>query len=327
MEKLESRRAFLLKGVGLLGLGAGGALLGERAVNSRAVRDLLSSEQPGQGEEQELEVSDGDYERAVESLSPSVFSIEGRDGGHGSGFIAAPGYLLTNFHVTQDNHRTLEMRQQPHILPLPFPLALDPNLLINIQAVNDPNFIATTFTSDDRRPGRSFRVAPVVLSTGARANHKDMSLLRLPPDAELSEGASPVQFGVPRMGARVVILGMPHDSTGHVTHGRVSRTVRFSNSDNPQWIGVPFVSVDGGINPGNSGGPIFQLRKVRDRDGQVRLIKELIGMSTYTYRGSQGLGGGIRSDYIRYIAKTRWGMPLMTNEEVAQYRRDFPTAE
>ncbi|MBI2524014.1 trypsin-like peptidase domain-containing protein [Candidatus Peregrinibacteria bacterium] len=314
-----SRRSFLrtsLKTAGLVGLGAGGGmLLNEMTTNARAVSDLVSPQ------EQESEIADGDYERAMEMVRDSVFRIEGRDG-HGSGFLLAPGYLLTNFHVTQDDHRTLEMREQPRVIPLPLPL--DPNLLMNIQAVNDPNFIATTFTHDDRRPGRSFRVAPVLLSGGGRANYKDMSLLRLPPDAGLPDTARPVVRGIPRTGAPAIVLGMPYNSPGHVTIGRVSREVTFMNNDNPHWHNVPFISIDSAMNPGNSGGPIFTICKVRNADGQPQLHVELIGMSTYNHRGAQGLGGGIRSDYIAYIAKTQWGLPLMTNQEVAQYRRDFP---
>lgn len=289
MERLSRREALIVAGLGALGFNA----LQDRTKND--VSNILCDE---------------DYERAVQQVRNSVFKISGPNG-HGTGVLIAPGYVITNAHVVKDNAHVLETNTQ--FLPLPIPVPIPP---LNIQAVNDPNYKLHFFRDDDRNEDRHFRANIAHLSNGSRAIHKDLALLQLPVDSPV-EGP-PVTIGRPRRGQRSMALGNPHDLTGHVTTGRISKEVIMMNDD-PDWRGVPFVGFDGGVNPGNSGGGAFGIRR---ENGELRT--ELIGMPTYTYRGAQGLGGCIRSDYIAYICTVKWGLKLFTEEQVLEFERQFP---
>jgi S1-C subfamily serine protease len=269
-----------------------------------------------------LEVQDGDYEKAIKQVKNSVFRIAGPRG-HGSGFLLADGYILTNRHVVQDNDYDLETT--PTVIPFPFQNV--PLLPLNISAVNDPNYEISTFVADDRTPPMKFRAVPVHLGNGSRALHKDMALLQVPPDVRSKlPPMKPVTPVAPSVGRPVLVMGNPSDLTGHITSGRVSKSLMLDKGENPLWKDVPFVGTDAAINGGNSGGPMFSLRKER-LNGRAELKTELIGMSTYGYRGSAGMGGGIRGDYISYIATKLWGLNLMTQEQMNAYEKEFPNVK
>src|SRR4051794_39677784 len=71
----------------------------------------------------DLEVRDSDYEKAIQQVKNSVFKVSGPEA-HGSGFLLAPGYILSNRHVVQDNEHRLETDGK--FLPLPFPITPPP---------------------------------------------------------------------------------------------------------------------------------------------------------------------------------------------------------
>jgi len=312
---LLSRRTLILATLA----GLGGCFVNELAqdrhhTNTRARGVLM---QPEHGS---LEIRDGDYERAIEMVKRSVFKVRGPEG-HGSGFVLAPGVILTNRHVVEGNAFTVETNG--NIVPMPLPMMHFPLVPTNIAAANDPNYSIHRFRADDREEDVSFRATMEHLGDGTRAMHSDMAVLRVPA-REARDLGEPVRLGVPRLGMPIIVMGCPDDQPGYVTHGRVSRVVALY--DEPNMRGTPCIQVDAGINPGNSGGPIFGLRKVRGADGRPQLIVELIGMSTYTYRGRNDMGGGIRADYIGYVASKKWGFPLMSVEDQARYEKEFPMA-
>ena len=53
----------------------------------------------------------------------------------------------------------------------------------------------------------------------------------------------------------------------------------------------------------------------------------LVAVATYRWGGSDNLAGGIATDYALFTAKTRWGLPVMTDEEAEVYRREHSKAE
>lgn len=309
-----SRRSFL-KSALLVGGGLGlGVLSAQNQHVTQATGDVHQEVQ----DTLDLEVLDSDFPKAVEMVKNSVVKVEGPTS-HGSGFLLAPGYILTNHHVTKENAYTVET--EPIVLPFPSPILPPP-----IKDIRDPNYKVSWFHGDDREKPQEFRAAPVMLGNGYHADHKDMSLLRLPPDVKLPERAMPVSFGTPTVGRTVIVMGNPIDLTGHVTYGRVTKALILTDDD-PDWKGVPFVGTDAGINPGNSGGAMFMPEKVRGKDGKPELQVKLVGMSTYSYEKGAGMGGGIRADYIAFIATTQWGLNLMTPEQVEQYKKDFPDVQ
>jgi S1-C subfamily serine protease len=256
------------------------------------------------------------YAEAIRQVKESVVKVSGVNG-HGSGFVIHPGYILSNKHVTQDNAFTLEMdKEVPPALPFPFQIAPPP---MNFKAANNPNYEIQMFTDDDRRPGRKFRAAPAQLADGSTAQWKDIALLRLPPNADYA--AKPVAIGRPHAGQPVLVMGNPEDLVGMTTTGRVTKEVIF-HSGEEMWDDVPFVGVDAGVNPGCSGGPTFGLRK---ENGKLKV--ELIAMSTYTYRGRDGMGGGIRGDFIAYTCAKRFGLPLMDTQQMEEFEKQFPKAK
>ena len=273
----------------------------------------------------DLEVRDSDYPRAVEMVKSSIFKISGPQG-HGTGFLLSNGYILTNEHVTHHNETHVAPDGEPFVPSLPLPIT--PPLLHGLRITPDANYVVQCFSDDDRVPGQEFRAAPVLLADGSRAIHKDMSLLRLPPNARLPGDMRPVTIGSARVGQPTMIMGNPGGTDSHVGFGRVSRNVVMDAQGwgNPQWANVPFIVSDAPLNSGNSGGAAFALRKERGPEGS-ELKVELIGMPTYGVRGMHGLGGSIRADYIAWAATTKWGIPLMTPTQVVEYRRQFPTVE
>jgi len=308
MAESFSRREFLIAvtaAAGGLGLAA---LAGARKETGDQARAVLSSE-TGEGE-----VKDSDYAEAVRRVKESVFKIKGPMG-HGSGFLVAPGFLVTNRHVVEGDNE-YRMETDTKVIPWWGPVPLPP---LNITAINDPNYRIQSYETDDRNPQKEFRAGLVHLSDGSRAWHKDLALLQVPANAELP--GKPVTIGTPQLGRPVIVMGNPHDQVGHTTFGRVSKDVVF-DKDNEKWKGVPFVGTDAPINPGNSGGAMFQIRR---QGGELKV--ELVGVPTYAYRNSDGMGGAIRADYLAWICTVKWGLKLLSPEQVEAFKKAFPTAE
>jgi len=105
-----------------------------------------------------------------------------------------------------------------------------------------------------------------------------------------------------------------------VSFGRVTKDVIMN--DDGDFSGMPYLGTDAPINGGNSGGPLLSLQK---KNGNLE--KNVIGMNTWAYRNSDGLGGAIRSEYIAWVCTKFWGMKMMTAEEVKQFEKDYPQAK
>jgi 2-alkenal reductase len=121
--------------------------------------------------------------------------------------------------------------------------------------------------------------------------YADLAVLSVT-DAPLSE-FRPLQLGVSsalQIGETVVAVGNPYGLSGTITVGVVSqvgRTVQETDSTGQNIINIPdTVQFSAAINPGNSGGPLV------DPNGLV------VGITTASVSGSQGLGFAIPSDTI-----------------------------
>jgi S1-C subfamily serine protease len=298
VERPPSRRDFL-KNAALL---AGGLGLGVLATQNPHVQQAT-----GEVHQQVREVlEDEEWGEAIKQLRESVVGVYGPEG-HGSGFCIADGYLVTCNHVTDKN--LYDVETAPVFLPLPFmPVPLP------LKAANDPNIEISLPTTDDRKPGKRFRVTFAHKEDGTRAQHKDISLLQLPVGMKMK----PIPWGTAAVGEKVITIGDPLDATSLVGTGRVSKEVILAHGEEI-WEDVPLIGTDAPINPGNSGGLMASFRR---ENGKVQ--SRAVGMSAYGYNGRQGMSGGLRMDYICFIATTQWNLPLMTPEQVEQYKKDFP---
>ena len=303
VERPSSRRDFL-KGALLVagGLGAGVLATQEKQV-TQATGEVHSKV--------ENVMEDKDWSEAIKQLQESVVGVYGPEG-HGSGFCIADGYLVTCNHVTDKNMYGVETA--PIFLPFPFaPAFLPPPL----KAANDPNIEISLPTTDDRKPGKRFRVTFAHKEDGTRAQHKDISLLQLPVGMKMR----PIPWGTAGIGEKVITIGDPLDTTSLVGTGRVSKEV-IMEKDEEMWDGVPMIGTDAAINSGNSGGLMATFKR---ENGKVQ--SKAIGMSAYGYRGHQGMSGGLRMDYVAYICTTQFGLNLMNPEQVLQYQKDFPASK
>ena len=100
----------------------------------------------------------------------------------------------------------------------------------------------------------------------------------------------PLQLGVSsslKVGESVVAIGSPYGLSGTITVGVVSQVGRSLQEDAAGGFAIAdTIQFSAAINPGNSGGPLI------DSNGMV------VGITTATTSGSQGLGFAIPSDTI-----------------------------
>ncbi len=100
----------------------------------------------------------------------------------------------------------------------------------------------------------------------------------------------PLQLGVSsslRVGESVVAIGSPYGLSGTITVGVVSQVGRTLQEDTAGGFAIAdTIQFSAAINPGNSGGPLI------DSNGMV------VGITTATTSGSEGLGFAIPSDTI-----------------------------
>lgn len=120
--------------------------------------------------------------------------------------------------------------------------------------------------------------------------YADLAVLSV--NSPLSE-FRPLQLGVSSAlltGESVVAIGNPYGLSGTITVGVVSqvgRTMQETDSTGQNTIYIPdTIQFSAAINPGNSGGPLV------DPNGMV------VGITTASVSGSQGLGFAIPSDTI-----------------------------
>ncbi len=274
-----------------------------------------------------LEVQESDYAEAMRQVRESVYKISGPVG-HGSGFPITEDIIMTNYHVADDNmysrpvmtpiQRILQpgmMLPIPHSsIQLPFPkvpLPADPDKY-------DRTMTARSYTGDERKKGEEFRITPVVLSDGRRAQMGDIQLFRRPPDSP--HRPKPVTFGVPKLGMPVIIAGNPGSISDNFTCGKIGNTF-MHDADSELWQGQVMFTVDAGLNGGNSGGPAFGIeRKLVNGKPTVRV--SFVGMISFGFRSTTRLGGGIRSDQIALLAKDL-GLQLMSDEELAKAKQEY----
>ena len=100
----------------------------------------------------------------------------------------------------------------------------------------------------------------------------------------------PLQLGVSsslKVGESVVAIGNPYGLSGTITVGVVSQVGRSLQEDTAGGFAIAdTIQFSAAINPGNSGGPLI------DSNGMV------VGITTATTSGSEGLGFAIPSDTI-----------------------------
>ncbi|MBI3590801.1 MAG: trypsin-like peptidase domain-containing protein [Candidatus Melainabacteria bacterium] len=226
-------------------------------------------------------------EGQVERLNPFTGEIQ-RGTVIGSGVIIIGNhgerYILTNGHVTEGS----EIRRN---------------------GTKDSVYHIKVYNGSDYRSPVEFDAAPVILSNGERAysspDKNDLALLLIPPNVELPRNVvcvrmrditqHPLQLGEP-----VFAIGNPFGERDSVSFGHISHTDRRAEGLNINH----HIQTDAPINPGNSGGGLFSVRII---DG--RPVVELVGINTWGYRGSDGVGGSIRVDYIQQVLRG-WGVRL-----------------
>ena len=138
---------------------------------------------------------------------------------------------------------------------------------------------------------------PTPVSVVARAKDVDLALLKL---SVVKRPSTPVIGSVARiaMGDEVFALGAPRKMTFSMSHGIVSYVGR-------SFDGTFYVQTDLASNDGSSGGPILDERG------------ELVGVSSFILRGSQGLAFAVPIDY----AYERFRSELGAGPDAARFDR------
>jgi S1-C subfamily serine protease len=155
----------------------------------------------------------------------------------------------------------------------------DANYIItNFHVVNGVTNMTVTFWNGEAYPASVVGTDP----------YSDLAVVKVPtaPSSEFHpltlSSSSSVQVGDP-----VAAIGNPFGLSGSLTVGVVSqlgRTITEATAGNYSIADI--IQFSAPINPGNSGGPLF------NADGQV------IGLTTATVNGSQGVGFAIPSDAV-----------------------------
>lgn len=151
-------------------------------------------------------------------------------------------------------------------------------IVTNYHVVNGFTNMTVTFSDGDAYPLR-------VVGTDA---YSDLAIVNAPtaPASEFTALQITTSSGV-EIGQPVVVIGNPYGLASSMTYGIVSqlgRTIQEATTGNFSISGV--IQFSAPINPGNSGGPLL------NADGMV------IGITTATVNGSQGVGFAIPSDTI-----------------------------
>jgi S1-C subfamily serine protease len=151
-------------------------------------------------------------------------------------------------------------------------------IVTNFHVVNGVTNMTAIFWNGDAYPASVVGTDP----------YSDLAIVKVPtaPASEFHpltlSSSSSVQVGDP-----VAAIGNPFGLSGSLTVGVVSqlgRTITETTSGNYSIADI--IQFSAPINPGNSGGPLF------DANGQV------IGLTTATVNGSQGVGFAIPSDAV-----------------------------
>ena len=152
--------------------------------------------------------------------------------------------------------------------------------------------IALYNASDYEKP---FEFHASVLAFSEPSEH-DLALIKIPDEIKLDENigikmrdmtANPLKVGEP-----VIVIGTPFGNRDSVSFGIISHMDRKSRLNINHHI-----QTDAAINPGNSGGGLF------DMNGN------LIGINTWGYTNTNGVGGSIRIDFIKDVLAS-WGITI-----------------
>jgi S1-C subfamily serine protease len=151
-------------------------------------------------------------------------------------------------------------------------------IVTNNHVVDGVSNITATFSDGDSYPAK-------VLGTDV---YSDLAVVSVP--SAPSEEFVPLQIVSSSnvvVGQPVVVIGNPYGLSGSITFGIVSQLGRTIQEATTNGFSISdIIQFSAPINPGNSGGPLL------DADGYV------IGITTATVNGSQGVGFAIPSDTI-----------------------------
>ncbi len=151
-------------------------------------------------------------------------------------------------------------------------------VVTNFHVVDGASNMTVTFRNGDAYPATVVGTDP----------YSDLAIVKVPsaPGSEFHplalSSSSSIQVGDP-----VAVIGNPFGLSGSLTVGVVSqlgRTITEATAGNFSIADI--IQFSAPINPGNSGGPLFNV------DGRV------IGLTTATVNGSQGVGFAIPSDAV-----------------------------
>lgn len=151
-------------------------------------------------------------------------------------------------------------------------------IVTNFHVVDGVTNMTATFWNGDAYPATAVGTDP----------YSDLAVVKVPtaPASEFHpltlSSSSSIQVGDP-----VAAIGNPFGLSGSLTVGVISqlgRTITETTAGNYSIADI--IQFSAPINPGNSGGPLF------DANGQV------IGLTTATVNGSQGVGFAIPSDAV-----------------------------
>jgi serine protease Do len=191
---------------------------------------------------------------------PQLPEAPQRRQGSGSGFVVAPGRLITNYHVVRDALEAGAVR-----------LKADAR-------------IEVLFPGGDAPLG--------VRVIGANPDY-DLALLELiSPELAPDVPAIPLANGAIRVGQKAIAIGNPFGLASTVTTGIVSAVGRELPSIGR--IEVPMVQTDAAINPGNSGGPLL------DSAGQLLGVNTAIvaGVNVGGQAGNVGIGFAVPASLL-----------------------------
>jgi S1-C subfamily serine protease len=244
--------------------------------------------------------------RQQQRRRPQTFSNknnlpEGQGLGSGSGFVVAPGYICSNFHVIERAYTMQDASKRvKHVLEQVAGNATEflPNDFVNASKTFLLNKLSPVL--DD---------LPVVyVRVNSATEYKKCRIVDVEPDLDLAvlkiedeEDADydTVSFGSSSeliVGQTVVAIGNPFGLDKTVTTGVVSavnREFRAGTARTPANRPIRnCIQTDAAINPGNSGGPLLNLR------GQV------IGINTAiitTSGSSAGIGFAVPADQLNLV--------------------------
>ena len=226
----------------------------------------------------------------------------GQSLGSGSGFVVAPGYLCTNYHVIE---RAYSLQKMSRMLN-----ETADQLTSNLTSVLPLEFVNKT-VSCLLRPSSS-ALPQVFVRINSATNYQRCRVVSVEPDLDLavlkietSKNSSTesdfVEFGSSSellVGQTVVAIGNPFGLDKTVTSGVVSavdREYRAGTTRAPANIPIRnCIQTDAAINPGNSGGPLLNLKG------------EVIGINTaiITTSGSNaGIGFAVPSDQLKPVVE------------------------